>query len=277
MFSVVIPSYRHVRFLAEGVLSALTSRHVSEVLIADDGSADGSRALIGQLVRSHPDRLRELPGSGERNLGAAQRLDQLVAEARCDWVAVLNSDDAFAPGRFELLRHRCTRGVRFVAGHLLIVDEDGRHLGTKRGVLEPEYPFPPGFDAAGRAARDDVLSLLANQNFLATTSNMVFTRELHAEIGGFRDYRYVHDWDFALRAAIRGGFVLLPHYLAIYRVHGSNTIAEDVERVAAEVRAMMGGLLRDFPALRTQPGSWRVCAATGTWATPGAAPRAWRR
>jgi hypothetical protein len=135
-----------------------------------------------------------------------------------------------------------------------VVDEDGRHVGTKRGVFDPEYPFPAGFDPAGRAARGDHLALLANQNLLATTSNMVFTRALHDELGGFRDYRYVHDWDFALRAAAGEGFLFLPHYLSIYRVHAANTIAESAARVRAEAQAMLRALLRDLPELRARPG-----------------------
>lgn len=251
MFSVVIPSFRHVRYLAEGILSALTSRDVAEVLIVDDGSADGSRELIDQLVRSHSGRVRELENEVDRNLGAARRLDQLVAGARCDWIAVLNSDDLFVPGRFELLRQRCTRDVRFVCGHLLIIDRDARHVGTKRGILEPEYPFPPSIDPSRHLARGDLLPLLANQNFIATTSNMVFRRELHAEVGGFGDYRYVHDWDFAMRAAIDGGLLYLPHFLSMYRQHGANTISENRELVAAEVQAMFRRVLRDFPDLRS--------------------------
>ncbi len=251
MFSVVIPSFRHVRFLAEGILSALTSRDVAEVLIVDDGSADGSRELIDQLVRSHSGRLRELETEGDQNLGAASRLDQLVAGARCDWIAVLNSDDLFVPGRFELLRQRCRREIRFVCGHLLIIDRDARHLGTKRGILEPEYPFPPAIDPSGHVARGDLLPLLAHQNFIATTSNMVFRRDLHAEVGGFGDYRYVHDWDFAIRAAVAGGLLYLPHFLSMYRQHGANTISENRELVAAEVQAMFRRVLRDFPDLRS--------------------------
>ncbi len=250
MFSVVIPSFCHARYLAEGILSALTSRDVTEVLIADDGSTDGSQELIGQIVRSHAGRLREVGTGGDQNLGAARRLDELVIHARSEWIAVLNSDDLFAPGRFELLRQRCTRGIRFVSGHLLIIDSESHHVGTKRGVLEPEYPFPASLDAKRLVEAGEVLPLLASQNFVATTSNMVFRRELHAEIGGFRDYRYVHDWDFALRAAAGGGFLYLPHYLSLYRKHGSNTISENAALVVAEVRAMIRSVLHDLPALR---------------------------
>jgi glycosyltransferase involved in cell wall biosynthesis len=255
VFSVLIPSYRHVRFLPAAVGSALRSPLVAEILIVDDGSRDGSQELIGQLAEAWPDRIRELPGSGAENRGAAARLEELVAAARADWLAVLNSDDQFAPGRFELLRRHCAgvRGPLLVCGHLAIADEDGRTIGTKRGVHEPEYPWPSGFDPAAHLERGEVLPPLAHQNFVATTSNMMFNRELHARVGGFRDYRYCHDWDFALRAAAIGACHVLPHYLTVYRSHGANTIRESEEANRAEVRRVFRDLLADFPELRGIP------------------------
>lgn len=249
MFSVAIPSYNHRRYLVQAVSSALRSALVREVLLADDGSQDGSEDLIRLLESSDP-RVRRLPESGGGNLGAARRLDQLVLAARCEWVAVLNSDDALADGRFEVLRRWCRGAVRFVCGSLIVVDGEGRTLGTKKGVLEPEYPFPAAFDALDLVRRGDLVPLLVNQNFVATTSNMVFTRSLHAEIGGFRGFRYVHDWDFALRAAALGGVQVLPQFLSLYRIHAANTIKEAPSGVAGEVRALLRDFLADFPQLR---------------------------
>lgn len=253
MFSVVIPSYNHRRYLVQGVYSALRSQHVSEVLLADDGSSDGSEDLIVALEKADPRRVRRLPESARENLGAARRLDQLVSAARCEWVSILNSDDALADGRFETLRRWCRGSVRFVCGSLVVVDEEGRMLGTKKSVLEPEYPFPSVLDAVNLVRRGDLVPLLVNQNFVATTSNMVFTRSLYTEIGGFRDFRYVHDWDFALRAAALGGALVLPHFLSLYRIHAANTIKEARSGVAREVRTLLRDFLADFPRFREDP------------------------
>jgi len=249
MFSVLIPSYNHAPYLAEAVASALRSPLVGELLLVDDGSRDGSQDVIARLAAGDR-RVRVLPDSGERNRGAARRLDELAAAARHDWLAVLNSDDVFVAGRFELLRPHFAAGVEFACGLLLILDAAGRRIGTKRGVDEPEYPFPPGLDVKGHLARGELAPVLANQNFAATTSNMVFTRALWERVGGFRDYRYTHDWDFALRASLSGRSRSLPQYLTAYRVHGSNTIRESEEATRGEVRRLFHELLRDRPELR---------------------------
>ena len=248
MFSVVVPVFNHEAYLPAAVQSALRSRLVSEVLLVDDGSEDESRREIARLAAQHPGRVRDLTGGSEGNLGAHHRLNQLVEEVREDWVAVLNSDDAFVSGRFELLSRRLRRSeAQFAFGHLVIMDARGRPVGTKRGVYQPEYPFPRGFGEAARAGRGKITELLANQNFIATTSNLVFKRRLAQDIGGFSDLRYVHDWDFAIRAAVRAKGLYLPHFLSLYRDHGDNTIKASPDAVRREVRAMFRAFGRDFP------------------------------
>ncbi|WP_029008326.1 glycosyltransferase family 2 protein [Azospirillum halopraeferens] len=254
MFSVVIPVYNHRPYILDGLVSALRARLVAEVLVADDGSRDGSAALLERIAAPHGARVRNLTPPGGGNAGAHARLNQLIEAAGQPWIAVLNSDDAFLPDRFAAAAQRVRKtAVDFVAGHILIMDEEGRPLGRKRGPLDPEYPFPAGLDVAGLLAAGDLLPLLANQNFLATTSNMMFTRALWQRIGGFADYRYVHDWDFALRAAVLGTPAYLPLYLTSYRVHRSNTISESTERVDRETTDVFRRFAADFPDRAARP------------------------
>jgi glycosyltransferase involved in cell wall biosynthesis len=252
MFSVLIPSYDHAAFLPAAIISALRSRWVEEVLVADDGSADGSCEILERIAGDC--RVRRIAAPGPGRLGAALRLDALVAAARCEWVAVLDSDDVFVPGRFEALARICMAGgVSFLAGELLVIDESGAAIGPKRGPLDPEYPFPAEVDVAAKLARHELLDLLANQNFVATTSNMTFTRTLHDRVGGFRELRYAHDWDFALRACLHGLPRWVPQPLSMYRRHPRNTIARDRAVSAGEVRSLFRNLLAEFPDLKARP------------------------
>ncbi len=252
MFSVLIPSYEHAAFLPAAIVSALRSRWVDEVLIADDGSADGSPEIVERLANDGRVRCVTAPGPGR--LGAARRLDALVAAARCEWVAVLDSDDLFVPGRFEALaRSGSAPGVSFLAGELLVIDEAGAAIGPKRGALDPEYPFPAEIDVAAKLERHELLDLLANQNFVATTSNMTFTRALHDRVGGFRELRCAHDWDFALRACLHGSARWVPQPLTQYRRHARNTISPDRSHSAGEVRSLFRDVLAEFPELEARP------------------------
>jgi glycosyltransferase involved in cell wall biosynthesis len=99
--SVVIPCYNGAAFLRETLASVLAqTQPVLEVIVVDDGSTDdsaGIAALFGPPVRV----LRQ-PNQGEsvaRNRG--------VREARGDWIAFLDADDAWLPRRIEAQFAQC--------------------------------------------------------------------------------------------------------------------------------------------------------------------------
>jgi len=247
MFSVLIPVYNHGAYIADAVQSALASPLVREVLLADDGSRDDSRDIVKRWAKDRSGRVHDLtPGEGG-NIGAHGRLNQLAEAASQPWLAVLNSDDIFAPARFEAVQMAVNRTkYDFVTGHVALMDGDGGALGIKRGPLSPEFPFPRDVKVRELLARNDLLPMLANQNFIATTSNMLFTKRLFEKAGGFRDYRYVHDWDFALRAALLGNARFLPQVLVCYRTHATNTIKEDGRAVTSEVRRLFKKITSEY-------------------------------
>jgi Glycosyltransferase len=254
MFSVVIPIYNHAKYLLRAVNSCLASRLVTEILLVDDGSRDDSAAIAARLAAAHRDRIRNLSEPTPRNLGAHHRLNQLCREARAPWIAVLNSDDYFVPYRFDLVQQIARlEKADLVSGALLIIDEDDQVIGTKRGIFEPEYavPLPTGFDGPLKSAQ--LRYLLCSQNFIATTSNMVFRRTLFDAIGGFADLRYVHDWDFALRACMMGRCVWTPNFLTAYRVHRNNTIREQSPHMDGEISRMFYDFLADYPEIDRSP------------------------
>jgi hypothetical protein len=72
-----------------------------------------------------------------------------------------------------------------------------------------------------------------------STGNLFFSRSLWESLGGFRDLRYNHDWDFALRALWREEPVFVRDYLYRYRLHGGNTIAESATKPREEAEALM--------------------------------------
>jgi glycosyltransferase involved in cell wall biosynthesis len=255
MFSVIIPVFNHERYLRQAVFSAVRSRLVAEVLLLDDGSTDGSRELVRRLSGGALPKVRDLTPEPQVNRGAHVCLNELASAAKCDWIAILNSDDVFVADRFETIERRLRlERADFIFGDLAVIDELGRQLGVKNGPFHPQYAFPDSFHVAKMVSGGEWLPLLANQNFIATTSNMVFRKNLFQAIGGFAGYRYIHDWDFALRAAWKGKALYLPHPLTCYRVHSSNTIKESASRVDIEVREMFQAIQRDFTAFPETPG-----------------------
>src|SRR5262249_20792858 len=148
-----------------------------------DGSADRSRELIEAISKAARGRVHDLTGCSKGNIGAHARLNQLVGAARSEWIAILNSDDKFCPGRFEALASAANFSkAEFLFGNLLIINEQSDLVGTKDGPLQPQYPFPSEIDVLDLLKRRCYTSLLLSQNFIATTSNMIFTKALHQRV-----------------------------------------------------------------------------------------------
>src|SRR5580658_3933929 len=190
MFSVVIPIYNHAQFVTQAIWSALRSPLVQEVLLLDDGSRDGSAGIARSMAAAHSGRVRDLTPPSSGNRGAHHRLNELVELAQCEWVAVVNSDDAFVDGRFEaIVRDPEFSDFDFVFGNVLLINERGALIGARRGPLDSWTPFRPSFDLLRMIGERRFVELLSEQNYLITTSNMVFRRSLHARVGGFRSFR----------------------------------------------------------------------------------------
>ncbi len=95
LVSVVIPVHNGGRTVARAVESALAQRYPSiEVVVADDGSTDDTRNVAGRYAGAV--RVVEQP-----NRGAAAARNLGFEAARGEFVAFLDADDEFLPGRIE--------------------------------------------------------------------------------------------------------------------------------------------------------------------------------
>ena len=99
--SVLIPAFNVADYLDQSVASALAQDVEVEVLIVDDCSTDGgaTAAAIRRLEADPRVRGFRLPVNGGPSAARNKGLD----EARGEWVALLDADDWFAPGRLSYL------------------------------------------------------------------------------------------------------------------------------------------------------------------------------
>ena len=101
--SVVIPTYNRAALLPRALESVRAqSLPPDEVIVVDDGSTDGSGELI---AARYPEciylRQENLGVSAARNLG--------IREARGEWIALLDSDDAWLPTKLAAQTDRIRR------------------------------------------------------------------------------------------------------------------------------------------------------------------------
>ncbi|HEY2021365.1 glycosyltransferase family A protein [Paraburkholderia sp.] len=123
--TVVICNYNYERFLAEAIDSALAQDYMNtHVIVIDDGSVDGSRAIIeGYGARITPIFKDNGGQVSAYNLGL-----QLV---KTDYVLFLDSDDALYPGAVTEVMQRFEKGdLAKVQFRLDVIDETSRRTGA---------------------------------------------------------------------------------------------------------------------------------------------------
>ena len=94
-YSVVIPAYNATAFIGEAIASIMAQGHVpDEIVVVDDGSTDD---LGGVLVQC-PGPIRLLR---QENQGSAAATNLGMNAVTNRYVATLDSDDLWAPGKIE--------------------------------------------------------------------------------------------------------------------------------------------------------------------------------
>ncbi len=97
--TVIVPTYRRLRYLKEALPSAISQTyHDFELIVSDDGASDE----IAEYVASLGD-LRLRYRRNQRNLGIAMNNLAAFSEARGKYIASLHDDDIWDPGFLEAL------------------------------------------------------------------------------------------------------------------------------------------------------------------------------
>jgi glycosyltransferase involved in cell wall biosynthesis len=94
MISVIIANYNKEAFVERTILSALAQDEVSEVIVVDDASSDGSLDVIRRTVGNDP---RAIVIGLETNRGQSFTENRGLERATGKYVIYLDSDDLLAP------------------------------------------------------------------------------------------------------------------------------------------------------------------------------------
>ncbi len=217
LVSVVVPCYNHEDFVEQALVSIYHQTYQKiELIVVDDCSRDASPRIIKTLFdawekagRFHS--LRFV--AHKKNAGAHSSIDEAVNMTQGEYIAVLNSDDFYDADRFDLMIS-CLNineaGIGF--SRVEVVDEKGN-----RKTDSPFSELQKGIDS------ETMFFRLCQDNLAISSGNLFFRRSLIEEIGLFRDFQYIHDWDFLMRAALTTRVCFCSQTAYHYRMHSTNS------------------------------------------------------
>ncbi|HXG64665.1 MAG TPA: glycosyltransferase, partial [Blastocatellia bacterium] len=98
LVSVIMPFFNAERFFRESIESVIAQTYPNwELLLVDDGSADGSTEIALEYARKHPEKVRYLEHERHQNKGASASRNLGIRHARGSYIAFLDADDVYLP------------------------------------------------------------------------------------------------------------------------------------------------------------------------------------
>ncbi len=196
--SVVLGAYNEERLVGEAIRSVLAQTLGDfELVVVDDGSADGTAAVVEGLARQDS-RVRLV--QHERNRGFANALNTGIGNATAEYVAMIDADDLWMPGYLErmtaALAARPDAGFAFTDAWWLD-DTSGRfHRRTTSESL--------GAPASPPDSPAELLDSIIPSNWIFGLATM--RRSALEELGGFdAGLPACEDYDLWIRM-LRAGF-----------------------------------------------------------------------
>jgi GT2 family glycosyltransferase len=208
--SAVVPTFNDVRRLADS-LTAIVEQTVPplEVIVADDGSEDGTEQFVRQFAATHADRVPVRYVRLPSRSGVVAARNEAISLARGEWIATCDSDDVWAPGKLER-QIDCIRG--WGGGtRIALLGTYGYNMNDAKRVISPAIMGPASEADYEQLHRTGGLFYLIH-------SSVMYRRADFEALGGYTtEYGAADDFDFFCRMAGLGVVMNLPEHLVYYR------------------------------------------------------------
>lgn len=212
--SVLMPVYNAERYLAEAVESILAQTFKDfEFIIVDDGSTDASLKIL-ETYAKRDERIRL---KSRENIGYAKTLNEMLTQAKGDFIARMDADDIALPERLarqvEFLQRESA--VVCVGGLPEVIDEKGRLL--------TRIKLPRN--------NDEIQQMILSGQVVLSHPTVMIRRSALLEVGGYDDAMVpAEDLDLWLRLGEVGELANLEDTLLKYRMHTKSVSAQNSSR-----------------------------------------------
>jgi N-acetylglucosaminyl-diphospho-decaprenol L-rhamnosyltransferase len=244
LVAAVVVNFEAGDLLSECVATLLTEG-VAEVVVVDNGSADGS---VARLVDRIPDVVTLAPG---RNLGYGAGANRGMAATTAPYVLICNPDLAFDPGVVAALVEALESDPgAAIAGPLVRTSEGDRYPSARQfpslvdaaghavlGLFLPSNPFTRAYqrtDLASAGLAVTPVDWVSGACFLAR-------RAAFEGIGGFDEayFMYAEEVDLCWRIGRSGWRVLYVPSAAVTHLQGASTAGHPYRMILEHHRSLL--------------------------------------
>lgn len=224
LVSVIIPAYNVGPHIAEAIDSVLSQDYPQiEVIVVDDGSKDDTADVVAN-------RYPQATLIRKANGGAATARNAGIREAHGEFIAFLDADDIWLPGKLtaqvDYFHAHPEVGMSCTGFSQWVCDENGV-------FPDPLTVIPAQGDLAVDAIDADlsgwIYHKLLLRNFVWTTVVMM-RRSLIDKVGFYDEsYRLGQDYEYFLRASRETEVHRLTRAYALYRQHPGSATARGID------------------------------------------------
>jgi glycosyltransferase involved in cell wall biosynthesis len=209
--SCIIPTKDRKTLVLRAIESALNqSEAVSEVIVVDDGSTDGTSPAIRE-------RFPQVKIVNTCGVGPGLARNKGVSVAKGEFLMFLDSDDRWLPNHASALMPVAGKGYQVAYGITRNIDTISR---PEREFFIPDH---------GGAIEGECFKYLVRWCFLVPSSVCV-TREAFERAGGFEDGVLGEDWVFFIRLSAMFPFGFAPEMITIRTLHSGGLCHTSCQR-----------------------------------------------
>lgn len=205
--TVLLVTYNHAPYIAQALESVMgqTTDFPFEIVISEDCSTDGTRDIVEQYARRHPERIRLL--TSERNRNDNEVIARGIRAATGEFIAYLDGDDWWTT------RHKLQAQVRFLESHPACVMCYHSVLRVYEDGSRPSHPsLPPG--PRSPMTLEDVLV-----RYYINSCSVAFRQSAVPELPDWYYSADLADWALAVLLSTRGDVGYVDEVMAAYRIH----------------------------------------------------------
>lgn len=227
--SIIVPSFNQGKFIKYTLDSIINQKYPDlEIIVMDGGSTDETIKILKSFGN-------KIIWYSKKDNGQTDALNRGIKKSTGEIIGWLNSDDCYQPNiLFTIAKNFQQNKCQWLTGYCQNIDAKGNEI---RSIIATYKNF---------LLRHFSYSALLVENFISQPSTF-FHRSIIDEFGYLDENdHYTMDYEYWLRIAKKYPPLILPQYLAQFRIHSSSKTNAQINKQHAQRKKVVRKYSHNF-------------------------------